>query len=84
MVNYLIMCRSLTYAQKIAKTLERAGINAWIIRSPASITPTGCSHSVKIAERNLARALQVINHMKLPYMGIYVGTVGEGYREVAP
>lgn len=83
MVNYLIMCRSLTYAQKIAKTLERAGINAWIIRSPASITPSGCSHSVKIAERNLTRALQVIHRFQLPYVGIYVGTPEEGYQEVA-
>lgn len=83
MVNYLIMCRSLTYAQKISRTLERAGIRAWIVRSPASITPSGCSHSVKIAERNLMTALQVINRFQLPYMGVYIGSAEEGYQEVA-
>ncbi len=83
MLNYLIMCRSLTYAQKIANTLERAGIHAWVIRSPASITPSGCSHSVKIAQKNLTRALQLIHSFRLSYVGIYMRTEEEGYQEVS-
>jgi hypothetical protein len=82
MVYYLIMCRSLTYAQRIVQTLERSGINAWLVRSPASISPSGCSHSVKIAQRNLPKALTVLNRVKLPYLGIYVGSPEEGYQEV--
>ena len=34
MVYYLIVCRSLTYAQRTASALERAGITAHILRSP--------------------------------------------------
>ena len=45
---YLIMCRSLTYAQRVANTLERAGIPARILRSPAEISPRGCSYSVRV------------------------------------
>lgn len=52
---YLIMCRSLTYAQRVSNALERAGIPARVLRSPGEISPTGCSYSVKIAARNLAR-----------------------------
>lgn len=34
MLYYLIVCRSLTYAQRTASALERAGITAHIMRSP--------------------------------------------------
>ncbi|MBR2490290.1 MAG: DUF3343 domain-containing protein [Ruminiclostridium sp.] len=79
---YLIMCRSLTYAQRVAGTLERAGIPARILRSPAEISPRGCSYSVRVGGRNLSRTLTVLAQKKLPYLGIYVGQRGEGYREV--
>ena len=51
MVYYLIVCRSLTYAQRTASALERAGITAHILRSPKMISGKGCSHSVKVSER---------------------------------
>jgi len=82
MVYYLIMCRSLTYAQRIVHTFDRAGINAWLVRSPVSVSPSGCSYSVKIAQRNLSKALAVMNRFKLPYVGIYVGSAAQGYQEV--
>lgn len=78
----LIMCRSLTYAQRVSNALERAGIPARVLRSPGEISPTGCSYSVKIAARNLARALTILNGTRLPYLGIYVNAAGYGYREV--
>ena len=34
MLYYLIVCRSLTYAQRTAAALERTGITARVIRSP--------------------------------------------------
>ena len=74
---YLIMCRSLTYAQRVSNALERAGIPARVLRSPGEISPTGCSYSV-----NLARALTILNGTRLPYLGIYVNAAGYGYREV--
>lgn len=81
---YLIMCRSLTHAQRIANGLERAGIPARILRSPAEISPNGCSHSVKIPGRSLTRALTVLNRRRLPYLGIYVSAAEYGYQEVEP
>ena len=80
---YLIMCRSLTYAQRVSNALERAGIPARVLRSPGEISPTGCSYSVRIAARNLARALTVLHQARLPHLGIYVNTAGYGYREVS-
>ncbi len=81
---YLIMCRSLTYAQRIANALESAGVGARILRSPAEISPSGCSYSVRLSPRSLTKAMTVLKHTRLPYLGIYVGSAAEHWREVSP
>ena len=82
MLYYLIVCRSLTYAQRTAAALERAGITAHILRSPKSIAGEGCSHSVKRAQRRLAAALRVLHRVGLEPRRIFI-TAGDGsYREV--
>ena len=73
MVYYLIVCRSLTYAQRTAAALERAGITARILRSPKLIDREGCSHSVKVAERSLTN----LNPKR-----IFLQAEDGGYREV--
>ena len=82
MVYYLIVCRSLTYAQRTAGALERAGITAYILRSPRIIAGEGCSHSVKVSERNLARALLVLERVGLSPRRIYIMSGDGGYKEV--
>ena len=83
MLYYLIVCRSLTYAQRTAIALERAGITARVMRSPKSISGEGCSHSVKIAQRSLPDSLQIMHRLGLKPKGIYI-TAGDGnYQEVA-
>lgn len=82
MLYYLIVCRSLTYAQRTASTLERVGITAHILRSPKSIAGEGCSHSVKVSQRYLADALAVLRREELFPQKVFV-TLGDGeYREV--
>ena len=82
MVYYLIVCRSLTYAQRTASALERAGITAYILRSPRIIAGEGCSHSVKVSERNLVRALLVLERVGLSPRRIYIISGDGGYKEV--
>lgn len=82
MVYYLIICRSLTYAQRTAAALERAAITAHIMRSPRSVATKGCSHAVKISQRRLADALVVLRRAGLPPDRVYI-TQGDGsYKEV--
>lgn len=82
MPYYLILCRSLTYAQRTATALERAGITARILRSPKSISGEGCSHSVKVAERDLSLAFEVLFRAGLKPKRIFTRTDDEVYREV--
>lgn len=82
MLYYLIVCRSLTYAQRTAAALERAGITARILRSPKSIAGEGCSHSVKISQRSLSDALRILRQAELVPKRIFI-TAGDGsYQEV--
>ena len=90
MVYYLIVCRSLTYAQRTASALERAvevaqssdRFPAHILRSPKMISGEGCSHSVKVSERNLAPALLILGRVGLTPKRIYIMSSDGSYKEV--
>ena len=82
MLYYLIVCRSLTHAQRSAAALERGGITARILRSPKSIAGEGCSHSVKVSQRSLPEALRILQRAELSPKRIFI-TAGDGsYQEV--
>lgn len=82
MVYYLIVCRSLTYAQRTARLLERVGISAHIMRTPRSISGEGCSHGVKISQRRLSDALAVLARSGLPPARVFLLTGDGSYQEV--
>ncbi len=82
MVYYLIICRSLTYAQRTEAALARAGITAHIRRSPKTIDSEGCSHSVKVSERNLAPALVVLARAGLSPKRVFIVAGDGSYKEV--
>ena len=82
MVYYLIVCRSLTYAQRTARVLERAGISGSIMRAPKLISGEGCSHCVKVAERWLAPALKVLNREGLGPKRVFLQNEEGSYSEV--
>ena len=82
MLYYLIVCRSLTYAQRTQLALERAGITAYVLRSPKVIDSEGCSHSVKVSERNLAPALVVLARVGLSPKRVFIMAGDGSYKEV--
>ena len=60
MKQYLIACRSLTYAQRSARLLERAGFSAHVMRMPASLLGDGCGYAVKISEAQLKASVEFL------------------------
>lgn len=82
MLYYLIVCRSLTYAQRTAAALERAGIISRILRSPKSISEEGCSHCVRIACRDLDAALMQLRYAKLKPKRVFLAQNDGTYTEV--
>ena len=82
MVYYLIICRSLTYAQRTASALERAGITARVLRAPKSVAGEGCGYAVKVSERRLAASLVLLNRMGLKPRSVYIAEADGSDREV--
>ena len=41
MNHYLIVCRSVTYAQRMMRTLQRAALACHIMRIPQGLVPSG-------------------------------------------
>lgn len=54
--HIIILCRSMTRAQRAAAALQRAGIFSSVTKAPQSANPGGCAYGVKLGERNLAAA----------------------------
>ncbi len=65
-MHMILLCRSLTTAQKAAHVLQRKGIFASVIKAPQQANPGGCTYGVKIAERNLEPALKVLKADSIP------------------
>lgn len=83
MVYYMIVCKSLTHAQRTASVLERSGVTAHILRSPQQVAESGCSHSVKISQRSLTTALTVLKRAELTPTRLFITEGDNSYREVS-
>ena len=60
-MRYLLMFRSLTYAQRGARLLERAGVTATITRMPRSAAVRGCSYAVLVSPAQYDRAMDALS-----------------------
>ena len=60
MPYYLLLSRSITHAQRMSRTLERAGITARFFRPPMGLTDRGCSYAVRVGDRYLPAALDCL------------------------
>ncbi len=47
-MKYLIMCRSLTSAQRASAFLERKGISAPVIKAPQGLSSGGCAYALSL------------------------------------
>ena len=64
-MQILLMCRSLTYAQRSARVLERAGIAAGVTRAPRAVSTRGCGYCVTVPVRHGTRAAEVLTEAGL-------------------
>ena len=83
MEHYLILARSVTYAQRMRRALERAGIRCRVFRAPRELTDLGCAYALRLATGDLSRALVVLHGEGLDPVQVFLFQRGL-YREVAP
>ena len=82
MLQYLLMCRSLTYAQRAARVLERIGVTAIITKVPKSVSKQGCGYCVKVSEKNLARSLAALKAAGLGPSRVFLAAADGSFSEV--
>ena len=81
-MSYIIMYKSLTYAQRAARVLERVGIIVSISRAPHGLGGEGCAYCLKVSERRLSEALGMIRSFSLNSGKVYKIDAYGNYTEV--
>ena len=61
MEYYLMIARSVTYAQRIERVLSRAGIRSLVFRAPLELTKDeGCAYAVRLAPESMPTAEKLL------------------------
>lgn len=81
-MQYLIMCRSLTYAQRSASLLERGGITASVVKAPQGLSNSGCGYAVSIY-RHFEEALRQLKQNNMISGKIFRRVDNGEYREIS-
>ncbi len=81
-MRYLIMCKSLTYAQRASRALESAGIKAHLLKAPAGLMSNGCGYCVSVSPFDAERAVGLLRAKNLPIGRIYLKKSDNSYQEV--
>ncbi len=76
MDHYLIIARSVTYAQRMQRALTGAGIRCQIFRAPRDLTDLGCAYAVKISAQDLTSALDVLRRRGLDPVKVFLTRYG--------
>ena len=79
-MKYLIMCSSLTAAQRSALLLERRGIGASVVKAPQQLRANGCGYAVSLYRR-LGEAVAILKSANLLKGKIYLRKDDGSYRE---
>ena len=69
-MHILVLCRSLTSAQKAARIIQRSGIYAVTAKAPQGANPGGCAYGVKLAGRNRDTALRLLTEAGIPVLSV--------------
>ena len=63
--------RSVTYAQEGERVLRRAGIPAYLRRTPARLAKRGCGYTVVVRPRDEARAQALFDREAVACQNVY-------------
>ncbi len=78
---YLIMCRSLTGAQRAAKLLERSLIRASVTKAPAQLTRGGCAYALRVYKK-AEDAVKMLRKNEIAFGKVFSRDDDGEYREV--
>ena len=62
-----ITFRSVTYAQKAQRLLDREGIRGTLLRTPRWMEPRGCSYAIRLGLRERERVTALLGENGIPW-----------------
>ncbi|MFI3115460.1 MAG: DUF3343 domain-containing protein [Clostridia bacterium] len=71
MDKILIVCKSVTHAQKIMHIINQNGFFSSISRTPSDINMKTCSYSVSIYKKDFQRVLQLLGQRNIQNLDLY-------------
>ena len=81
MKNALILCRSVTSAQRCARILEGALIRCSVVKAPRELTGSGCAYAL-LTHGKLEQAVSLLRKKDMPVGRIFEQEANGTYREV--
>ncbi len=66
-----ITFRSITFAQRGERLLQREGIYCQLLRTPKSLSQRGCGYSLKIGPKDALRAGELLRKNQVDFGKIY-------------
>lgn len=82
--SYLLICRSITHAQRMNAVLQSAGVSGRIFRPPVGLTEKGCSYAIRIGAPYFAQAMRHLRLAQLLPERVFISADNGGYREIVP
>ena len=81
MKHYLLICRSITHAQRMNALLKSAGVSGRIYRPPVMLNQKGCSYAVRIGTNAFSEVIDLLRAERMLPERIFYGDE-DGYREI--
>lgn len=82
MGSFYLRCRSVTYAQRALKTLEKSGVPGTVVKLPQHLSEEGCGYSIKIGKRWIKQAYSTLVESGFEIRNIYSQSNNGEYKEV--
>ena len=80
-MSILILFRSVTYAQRAQRALQRRGIGAEMTRAPLGHTDRGCGYALRLPERAREQAVGILEAEHIDFGRVLVRDGQGGWRE---
>ena len=81
-LNCLIVCKSLTYAQRAKRVITRAGFHGSVLRLPSDVTGSGCGYALRVSEQELGQILITLREHDFPSSRVYTQFEDGTLREI--
>ena len=80
-LDWLVTFRSVTYAQRGERLLNRLGLDCLLRRTPRELSQRGCGYCLAIRGRDAMAAVEVLREQEVPFGKVYARTVGGAMEE---